>query len=60
MSAHTDSYGSDDYNFRLSDNRARSVMEYIPVKGIDPKRITLTAMVKPCRWLRMTRLKTVS
>lgn len=40
MSAHTDSYGSDDYNFRLSDNRARSVMEYILSKGIDPKRIT--------------------
>lgn len=40
MSAHTDSYGSDEYNFKLSDNRARSVMEYIISKGIDPKRIT--------------------
>lgn len=40
MSAHTDSYGSDDYNFKLSDNRARSVMEYILSKGIDPSRIT--------------------
>jgi outer membrane protein OmpA-like peptidoglycan-associated protein len=40
MSAHTDSYGSDEYNFKLSDNRARSVMEYILSKGIDPKRIT--------------------
>ncbi|HMR93293.1 MAG TPA: OmpA family protein [Chitinophagaceae bacterium] len=40
MSAHTDSKGSDDYNFKLSDNRARSVMEYILSKGIDPKRIT--------------------
>ena len=25
MSAHTDSHGSDEYNFKLSDNRARSV-----------------------------------
>ena len=40
MSAHTDSYGSDDYNFTLSDNRARSVMEYILSKGIDPARIS--------------------
>ena len=40
MSAHTDSRGSDEYNFKLSDNRARSVMEYIISKGIDPSRIT--------------------
>ncbi|MGH2648398.1 MAG: OmpA family protein [Ginsengibacter sp.] len=40
MSAHTDSRGSDDYNFKLSDNRARSVMEYIISKGIDRGRIT--------------------
>ena len=39
MSAHTDSYGSDDYNFKLSDNRARSVMEYILSKGISTNRI---------------------
>ena len=39
MSAHTDSYGSDEYNFKLSDERARSVREYILSKGIDPKRI---------------------
>ena len=39
MSAHTDSYGSDDYNFKLSDNRARSVMEYIISKGIAAGRI---------------------
>lgn len=40
MSAHTDSYGSDEYNFKLSDNRARSVMEYILLQGISPDRIT--------------------
>ncbi len=40
MSAHTDSRGSDEYNFKLSDNRARSVMEYILSKGIEPNRIT--------------------
>ncbi|MES1221479.1 MAG: OmpA family protein, partial [Bacteroidota bacterium] len=40
MSAHTDSKGSDEYNFTLSDNRARSVMEYIVSKGIDPSRIS--------------------
>jgi outer membrane protein OmpA-like peptidoglycan-associated protein len=40
MSAHTDSYGTDEYNFKLSDNRARSVMEYILSKGISPNRIS--------------------
>ena len=39
MSAHTDSRGSDDYNFKLSDNRARSVVEYIQSKGIAVSRI---------------------
>jgi OmpA-OmpF porin, OOP family len=39
MSAHTDSKGSDDYNFKLSDNRARSVKEYIISKGIAESRI---------------------
>jgi len=40
MSAHTDSRGSDDYNFKLSDNRAKSVVEYILSKGIATSRIT--------------------
>jgi len=39
MSAHTDSKGSDDYNFKLSDNRAKSVREYIISKGIAESRI---------------------
>jgi len=40
MSAHTDSYGSDEYNYKLSDNRAKSVREYILSKGIPEDRIT--------------------
>lgn len=40
LSAHTDSFGSDDYNFKLSDNRARSCMEYILSKGIASNRVT--------------------
>jgi outer membrane protein OmpA-like peptidoglycan-associated protein len=39
MSAHTDSKGADEYNMTLSDNRARSVMEYIISKGISKARI---------------------
>ncbi len=39
MSAHTDSKGADDYNMVLSDNRARSVKEYIISKGIGATRI---------------------
>jgi OmpA-OmpF porin, OOP family len=39
MSAHTDSKGSDEYNLTLSDNRAKSVREYIISKGIAATRI---------------------
>jgi OmpA-OmpF porin, OOP family len=39
MSAHTDSKGADEYNMTLSDNRARSVREYILSKGIVATRI---------------------
>lgn len=39
LSAHTDSKGSDEYNLRLSDSRAKSVMEYILSKGIAPGRV---------------------
>ncbi|HMK05640.1 MAG TPA: OmpA family protein [Ferruginibacter sp.] len=39
MSAHTDSKGADEYNLVLSDNRARSVREYILSKGIAATRI---------------------
>jgi OmpA-OmpF porin, OOP family len=39
MSAHTDSRGSDEYNLKLSDNRARSVMEYLVSQGIAQSRV---------------------
>jgi OOP family OmpA-OmpF porin len=39
MSAHTDSKGSDEYNLKLSDGRAKSVREYIISKGIAENRI---------------------
>jgi outer membrane protein OmpA-like peptidoglycan-associated protein len=39
LSAHTDSRGSDEYNFKLSDNRAKSCVEYIISKGVPASRI---------------------
>jgi len=39
LSAHTDSRGSDEYNYKLSDNRAKSVMDYIISKGVDAVRL---------------------
>lgn len=39
ISAHTDSRGSDDYNLKLSDNRAKSVRDYILSKGIATNRV---------------------
>ena len=39
LGSHTDSRGNDDYNMRLSERRAKSVVEYIISRGISPERI---------------------
>ena len=39
LSSHTDSRGSDNYNEKLSSNRANSCYEYLISKGIDENRI---------------------
>ena len=39
LSAHTDDIGADAYNFKLSDQRAASVAEYLIAKGIAKSRI---------------------
>lgn len=39
MSAHTDSKGSDDYNLKLSEARAKSCMDYLISKGIQPRNL---------------------
>jgi outer membrane protein OmpA-like peptidoglycan-associated protein len=39
LGSHTDSRASDEYNLLLSDRRAKSSMEWIIDKGIDPSRI---------------------
>src|SRR6185436_920394 len=39
MSAHTDSKGTDRYNQKLSEARARRVVAYLVSKGIDPNRL---------------------
>ena len=36
---HTDGRGSADYNLRLSENRAKAVVDYLISKGIDPHRL---------------------
>ncbi|MGI9227882.1 MAG: OmpA family protein [Gammaproteobacteria bacterium] len=40
IGGHTDSRGSDDYNLRLSQERATSVMSYLVNKGIDPSQLS--------------------
>jgi outer membrane protein OmpA-like peptidoglycan-associated protein len=42
--SHTDSRGSDSYNLRLSDRRAKSTVQYIVSKGISKERITGSGM----------------
>ncbi len=39
ISGHTDSEGSEAYNQRLSEGRARAVVQYLISKGIDPMRM---------------------
>ena len=39
LSAHTDSKGSNSYNQKLSEARAKSVVEYLVSKGIAPERL---------------------
>lgn len=40
LGSHTDSQGSNDYNQKLSEARAKSVMDYLIGKGIAPDRLT--------------------
>ncbi|MFT3886414.1 MAG: OmpA family protein [Flavobacteriales bacterium] len=40
LSSHTDSRGGDTYNLVLSDARARSAVDYLIRKGVDPQRVT--------------------
>ena len=39
LGAHTDLKGSEQYNLRLSDRRARSVVDYLIKSGINPDRL---------------------
>ncbi len=40
IAGHTDSKGADDYNMKLSQNRAQSVVDYLSSHGIDKGRLT--------------------
>ncbi len=49
ISGHTDSKGSADYNKKLSERRARAVVDYLIAKGVAPERLTFKGfgMEKP-------------
>jgi OOP family OmpA-OmpF porin len=40
IEGHTDNVGSEAYNQKLSENRARAVMEYLVKKGVQPERLS--------------------
>lgn len=40
MSSHTDRKGTEEYNDRLSERRAKSVVDYLISVGVDPRRLT--------------------
>jgi OmpA-OmpF porin, OOP family len=49
IEGHTDNQGKVDYNQKLSEDRANSVMAYLVSKGIEASRLTATGfgMTKP-------------
>ena len=46
IGGHTDSKGSDEYNLKLSSERANSVQEYLLKKGIDQSRMSIKTLGK--------------
>lgn len=40
IGGHTDSFGPDDFNLKLSSRRANAVRSFLTSKGIDPRRVT--------------------
>jgi outer membrane protein OmpA-like peptidoglycan-associated protein len=44
IAGHTDSVGTDDYNYRLSERRAQSAADYLMTRGIPPARINITGL----------------
>lgn len=53
ISSHTDSRANDQFNLNLSEKRAKSVVDYLISKGIDPTRLASkgygeTKLVNPC------------
>jgi peptidoglycan-associated lipoprotein len=40
IGAHTDSRGNDVYNWKLSENRAKAVVDYFVSKGVNPNKLT--------------------
>ncbi len=48
ISGYTDGLGSDEYNNKLSDRRARACADYLVKKGIDAKRIRFVSFGKCC------------
>jgi outer membrane protein OmpA-like peptidoglycan-associated protein len=52
--SHTDSRANDDYNLRLSENRARAVVDYLVTRGISPSRLVAkgygeTELINNCK-----------
>lgn len=44
IAGHTDSVGTEDYNYRLSERRAQSAADYLMTRGIPPARINIVGL----------------
>jgi outer membrane protein OmpA-like peptidoglycan-associated protein/flagellar hook assembly protein FlgD len=54
VEGHTDDIGEEEYNIRLSEDRAKSVMDYLIDKGIDKKRLSFRGMGETAPFLPNT------
>ncbi len=48
ISGHTDGLGSEEYNLKLGERRAKACADYLKAKGLDPERVTVMSFGKCC------------
>jgi len=48
ISGHTDGLGTEEYNLKLGERRAKACADYLIAKGLDPERVSVMSFGKCC------------